>query len=102
MMHPQMDSGMEGNSPSAASVPEAWDLDELRPRWPRALSARETLGCLDELFALQMLFLRGHSLAQTVFQCAWAHSPDVVGCSLLHLYVVGTVVVPLSPLLLPC
>lgn len=83
-----MDSGMAkaGGAPTIApDACSAWDGEELRPRWHRPLSARETLGTLDELLALLMLHLRGHALAQTVFRCAYAHEPEAAACELLRL-----------------
>jgi hypothetical protein len=89
LMDPQMDSGMErpAGDAQASAIPDAWDPEELRPRWRRALSPAETLGSMDELARNLNLYLRGHALAQTVFQCAWAHDPNAVGCSLLRIYV---------------
>uniref|UniRef100_A0A3B4A0S7 N-alpha-acetyltransferase 35, NatC auxiliary subunit n=1 Tax=Periophthalmus magnuspinnatus TaxID=409849 RepID=A0A3B4A0S7_9GOBI len=78
MMDPKMDAGMIGNQVNRKVLNFEQAIKEGVIK-VKDLSYPELIGIIDTCFCcLQITWLEGHSLAQTVFTCLYVHNPDLI------------------------
>lgn len=87
LMDPKMDSGMD----AAQSTVAIKSLAEAIQKGLKleGFTATEVVGIMDELITNFALYLRGNSLAQTLFSCLYLHDPSLVKHTVLQAFCYG-------------
>ncbi|KAI8922418.1 Mak10 subunit, NatC N-terminal acetyltransferase-domain-containing protein [Powellomyces hirtus] len=83
MMDPKMDAGMDLPAAARAGKLTISDMDH------KHFTAADIIGILDQLLGLEMSWIAGNMLCQTVFTCVCLHAPYRLGSSLLQSCVVA-------------
>ncbi|TPX63910.1 hypothetical protein SpCBS45565_g06277 [Spizellomyces sp. 'palustris'] len=83
MMDPKMDAGM-GLPPELTSGKLA--VSDIKTK---RFTAAEVIGIIDELISLEMSWISGNLLCQTLFTCIYLHDPYKITSPLLQAYVIA-------------
>lgn len=81
-MDPKMDSGMELPAELTAGKIRVADIDS------KTFGAAEIIGIIDELMSLEMSWIAGNLLCQTLFTCIYLHRPYKLKSPLLRSYII--------------
>ncbi|KAI8805569.1 Mak10 subunit, NatC N-terminal acetyltransferase-domain-containing protein [Cladochytrium replicatum] len=76
ILEPRMDTGMD--------IPVDQSKLTIKEIESQRFTASQIVGIADQLLALEMTWISGHMLSQTLFCCIYLHRPEEVQCKLLR------------------
>ncbi|KAJ1557658.1 N-alpha-acetyltransferase 35 NatC auxiliary subunit, partial [Nowakowskiella sp. JEL0078] len=81
IMEKKMDTGM--------SLPKSKNKLSIADLSSKTYLASELIGIIDEIQALELTWLNGHLLSQTIFTCIYFHKPSEIQNPILRFYVLA-------------